>query len=88
MRMIQIHADIPTDGKAATQRKLVRLAAGIGMRRAIWSALHLLGAALFVLAMLTRLTKADTATALGQTALGANTFPNLERPLPSDPHMN
>ena len=35
MRMIQIHADIPTDGKAATQRKLVRLAAGIGMRRAI-----------------------------------------------------
>ena len=88
MRMIQIHADTPPGGKAATQHKLARLSHGIGTRRAIWSALHLLGAALFVLAMLTRLTQADTATALGQTALGANTFPNLERPLPSDPHMN
>jgi hypothetical protein len=83
MRLAQIHARTEPNAIAASQR-LARLAAGIGTRRAIWSALHLLGAGIFVLAMITRL--AQAAPELVTT--GGPTLTPSERPLPFDPHMH
>lgn len=62
----------------------------IGTRRALWSALHLLGAGLFVLAMITRLAQAHgpSDTALSPLADSPAIFLNMERPLPSDPQLN
>ncbi|MEY3003475.1 MAG: hypothetical protein RLZZ491_651 [Pseudomonadota bacterium] len=63
---------------------------GTGRRRAIWSAVHLVGAGLFVLAMISRMAPTDTIPdlAISPAVAGTEIFPNTERPLPSAPHMN
>jgi hypothetical protein len=85
MRLIDTHGGFPKTGALAIQHWLGRFGSGVSIRRAIWSALHLLGAGIFVFAMLTQLVRADMPTTMGA---GITTFPFSERPLPSDTTMN
>ncbi|PWK59307.1 hypothetical protein [Roseicyclus mahoneyensis] len=86
MRLNPIPATLFTTATAAGQHALARPAAGIGRRRAIWSALHLLGAGLFVLAMITHLAQARPNSAPTPIGTGAAISPSPEWPSPSDPH--
>ncbi|BDW84342.1 hypothetical protein [Roseicyclus marinus] len=86
MRLSQISDEHPQDGTTAGQPELARpLSAGLRRSR-IWSVLHLLGAGLFVLAMITHLAQAQPDSAPSPTGAGAAQSPSSERALPSDPH--
>jgi hypothetical protein len=76
-------------GVLSGSRSVAWLLAAMGNRRALWSVIHLLGAGLFVLAMITRMAQAHSLSdhATGPMADGPAIFLNMERPLPSDPHM-
>ncbi|MDG3040845.1 hypothetical protein [Roseicyclus marinus] len=86
MRLTPIPATLSQTAAEAAQPTLVGPALVIGRRRAIWSALHLLGAGLFVLAMITHLAQAQPNSAPSPAGTGAAQSPSSERPLPSDPH--
>ena len=86
MRLSPIPVTLPETGAKARQPRFARPAPVPGRRRAIWSALHLLGAGLFLLAMITHLAQAHPTSAPSLSGTGAAASPEPERPLPSDPH--
>ena len=88
MRLNQIAVSLPEARAVAHQHMLVRHRPSVGKRRAIWSALHLLGAGLFLLAMFTHLAQAEPTAAPDLITMGGVTFTISERPWPFDPHMH
>jgi hypothetical protein len=92
MRMIPHLAGHKPTGPTPGQTLLARLypSGGIGAKRALWSMIHLVGAAVFLIAMIARMAQADSAplTAPAFGAAGPATSLHLERLLPSAPNLN
>jgi hypothetical protein len=92
MRLSFPHAKPRLTGQSPGQIRLARTLAARGahgLKGTLWSMIHLLGAAVFLIAMLARMAQADTAPhpAPAFGAAGPATFPHLERLLPSAPRI-
>ena len=93
MRLALPHAGLRVPGQGPGQDALVAAGsawAGRGVKVAVWSVIHLVGAAVFLIAMIARMAQAEPPLLRDtpDATVGSALFLNMERPLPSPPNLN